>query len=235
MKIRLTVLIISFAYSILGFASEEYICFSNPEYKDEMLCYNHLLHPKKDEVALTATVSLFKSIDKPRDLIKLDGEMSQQYSKESFLKSLAKHYSGLTKEDILLTISTNKHTAVYLRNDSTLYFSHDDNAFIFSYDSPIALVGAEKYFGHGHKPKLTQIDLKLSLCNLKNQGVLFLSPQRESFHYTKDHSYCSYNGMAYINKNQEIYTWPINQLGKTGGTNQYVNFSSFLMWLKNGS
>ncbi len=232
MTARVPALIITLV-CVISCAAADHICFSNPQHKEEMLCYAYKKYPKKDAITLQAAIKLFSSIENPGSIVTLSGEMRQRYSNEKFLERLSRYFTGLSEKDISLIISTENTSAVYLHNGSTLYYDHNDSAFIFSYDTPIALVGAAEYYVHGFKPKLTQVVRDASACNLERDGVLFLSPQKESFYYKKDSTFCSYNGMAYLNKNKKTYAWPIVQLEKSGSTNQHVSFSAFLMWLKN--
>jgi len=223
--------IFTLPFLLYGCSPQEYICFINPEFKDEKLCYEHSAHQENDDEAINAAIQLLENIETPGPLVKLKGEMREKYTDEMFNKGLIKYYSNLTGEDLTAVISTSQYTAVYLNNFSMLFYSHDDNAFEFSFDSPIELSGAGQYFGRGFPPTKVKVSKDSSLCNIEKQGVLFLSPEKENFFHKEGETFCTYNGMAFIKMNDEVSVWPIDQLEKKGRTNHYVGFSSFLIWL----
>jgi hypothetical protein len=91
------------------------MCFVNPEYTNEKLCYDYKAHQEKDRVAIHAASKLFKHIEDPGDLARLGKSLREKYTDEDFSRNLIKYFSGLTQDDISFAISSSTHTAVYLK------------------------------------------------------------------------------------------------------------------------
>ncbi|MGR6874584.1 hypothetical protein ACU6U9_20340 [Pseudomonas sp. HK3] len=200
---------------LYGCSSQEYMCFVNPEFTDEKLCYDYKTHQEKDRVAINAASKLFKHIEDPGDLARLGEGLREKYTDEGFSHNLIKYFSGLTQDDISFAISSPTHTAVYLKSRAIIYYSHVDSAFIFYWDDPIYFSGASQYFSYGFQPIKIGVKENNSICNIGNEGVIFMSAEKESFFYNDNKTFCTYNGMAFTNANDELAVWPIDQLGKS--------------------
>lgn len=230
MKTLFTILL---SIILFGCSNDEYKCFYNSEYKNEMLCYDHLKHASMDGIAKSTAKNLFQNIDNPQEYIKAEGELANRYTDEKLANSISKGYSGKTENDILDIISTEGYSAVYLKTGETLYFKHSEKVFVFDYKSPAPFEGAEPYFGNDHMPVIKKLKLDESKCNIDNGDIVFLSPEKQSEFYNKEKSFCSYHGMALFKENGSFYAWPYpKEDGSWNTENDYSSFSDFLYWLK---
>ncbi len=212
----------------------DYLCFSDPEITLEKICYPSTESSKKDLVAMDAIESLIENFASPGSLVKLSEEMLENYTPEKFSKSLNKHYRGLNKNDVMHTLTHGDNTAILLKTNATLIYSHKNMAFFFSYDPPIELAGATNYFGSGFKPKKVQLSPKKSICNIEKEGVLFISPPKQQMFYSQSQSFCEYKGRFFKKANGKISVARIDQIGQ-GYSTLHGNFYKFLLWLKNKS
>ena len=224
-----------FIVSSCSTSDEEYLCFFNPDDMDEKICYLSTEKSDKDLTAKNALKELENNIDNPGSLVKMKGEMKESYTQEKFNKSFKKHYKDLSYNNILHTQTHNNDTAIYLNDNSTLYYSHTDSAFIFSYDQPLSFEGANSYFGHGFHPEKATFSPKHSICNLKKQGVIYLSPSKENVYFNEDKSFCTYKGMYLIKTNSEIMVRRVDQIGSNVSTISNVGFKNFLLWISEKS
>jgi hypothetical protein len=217
---------------LLGCSEKEYKCFHNPEYPNEMLCYDHLKYQSMNASATEAAIKLFENISAPEDLIKAEGKLASFYTPEILSKYITEGYSGKSKDDIFDVLSTKDYSAVYLKGGETLYFEHSESVFVFSFESPKALVGTERYFGL-YKPTVKILSIDNSLCNIDAGDIVFISPNKESQFISNSKTYCSYHGMAFVKDDKKIYTWPmLKEDGSWNTGNDYSYFSDFLYWLK---
>ena len=216
----------------LSSQANAYICFASIDFQEQMVC--HSTNTEKDTVAKEYFLSFTKNISNPGDIVRLEGEMAKRYTPEQFRKSLVKYYSHITPKSIEQIISQGDLSAVFLKTGEIMYFNHAYLAFIFDYKSPLNFVGAHKFYGKGNKPFKQELSIKESSCNLQKEGVIFISPNKESLFYKENSTYCSYAGHFFENKNNTIIVRPISNIGKdqhsiSGLT---IEFVDFLKWLQ---
>jgi len=218
---------------LVGFTNKpkEYLCFNNPKYKDEKLCYPHAANPNKDMAARNAITKLSKNIDNPGSLIKLEGEMLNNFTPEQINKSVKKNYSWLNSESISYLLTHDEYTAIYLNEGSTLYYNHQEKAFIFSYDSPSYFRGASNYFGRGLKPIKTTLPSTKSNCTLSKDGIVFYSPPKENFFYKEKETFCKYGNLFFVQQRNEIFVKRVDQIS-LGYTTLHGDFHKFIKWLQ---
>lgn len=217
-----------------SFADHEYLCFSDPKIINEKLCYITGTNPDMDETAMGAVKQFFSNIENSSELIKLEGKMSSHYSPENFQKGLVKHYSGMSEESVLYLLTKENVTVILLKNNSTLFYGHESSAFIFSYETPLAFKGAINFFGKGHSPEKVSLKFNDSNCNLIKDGVIYLSPPKQSFLYDEAQSFCEYNGRFFVKANDKISIKRIDQIGQ-GYSVLHGDFYKFLLWLQRKS
>jgi len=221
-------------FFILGFANkpDEYLCFNDPEYKGESLCYPHATNPDKELAARNAIKKLSENIDSPASLIKLEGEMLKKFTPEKIHNAIKKHFSWLNGESILYLLTHDNYTAVYLQENSTLYYNHQEKAFIFSYELPNYFKGASNYFGRGLKPIKTTLPSKKSNCSLSKKGIVFISPVKENLFYKEKETFCKYGNLFFAKQGNKIVVKRTDQIG-SGYTTLHSDFHKFIKWLQN--
>lgn len=212
-------------------AGHNYICFVNPDFKEEKLCYEQGASQESEKIARQKTVELFEKIDNPGPLVQMKGQMKTMYSAEQFSGGLTKYYSNRTSDDIEQILSAGNYSSVYLKDGTALVYSHIDSAFVFDFEEPLIMAGAQHYFSKGHKPKKLKLHKSRSNCTIENNGIVYFSPQRDSFYFTRDGSYCTYYEHTFVERDS-ISVWPIDQVEKTSREKHYLEFSRFLCWLK---
>ncbi len=218
---------------MLSFSSsaDDYLCFSDPIIASEKLCYPSTESSQKDLVAVQAIELLARNLSNPRRLVKMSNDMKEHYSPEMFIKSLNKHFIGLSKGNITHTLTFGDNTAIFLKDYGTLLFNHIDQAFVFSYKSPIELEGAISYFSSGFKPESRKLPTNNSNCNLGRDGVVFISPSKQDFFYSSKKSFCEYRGRFFRGSDKKVRVAMTSQIGQ-GYTILDGDFHKFLIWLK---
>lgn len=225
---KLLTLVIFF---VLSSQANGHICFTSIDFQEQKVCYT--TDAEKDLVTKKYFLEFTKKISNPGNIVRLEGEMAKLYTPEQFRKSLVKYYSHVTPKSIEQIISQGDLSAIFLKTGEIMYFNHTYLAFIFDFDSPLIFVGAHKLFGKGSKPIKQEISNKKSSCNLHKEGVVFLSPNKESRFYKKNSTYCNYAGHFFDNIDNNITVRLISSIGKdhysiSGLT---IEFANFLKWL----
>jgi hypothetical protein len=213
-------------------AVANYICFESAEFKDQQVCYQS--NQEGDAIAKDYFIEFTENLSNPGDLVSLHGEMANLYTLEHFHKSLIKYYSHATPESIAQIISQGDLSAIFLKSGEIMYFNHRISSFIFDFDSPLIFAGAYMFYGKGSKPIRKKSLANNSNCNLKKDGVIFQSPQKDSFFYSEASTYCTYAGLFFEKKDNTIVVRPISSIGSihysiSGST---VEFSKFIRWLQ---
>ena len=225
-------LLILVIYLLLSSYATAHVCFKSIDFQEQKICYT--TDTKIDFLAKKYFNKFTKNILNPGNLVSLQGEMAKRYTLRQFHKSLAKHYSHVTPESIEQIISQGDLSAVFLKTGEIMYFNHTRSAFVFDYDSPLKFVGAHRLYGKGSKPIKQKLSIKKSVCNLEKEGVVYLSPNKESFFFKNNSTFCTYVNLYFENKDNNITVKPVSSIGK----NQYsitgltIEFANFLKWLQ---
>ncbi|MGH1431493.1 MAG: hypothetical protein ACRBB4_10275 [Neptuniibacter sp.] len=188
----------------------------------------------KDSKVISAVEALSKNLENPIDLIKIGERMQKHYTLEKFSKSLKKHYKGLSKSDVMHTVTQGNNTAVLLKSNSTLIYSHEHQAFFFDFEAPVELKGAVHYFGLGLSPTIQDRPNYQSNCSLEKNGVVYISPPKQQLFFNGTESFCEYNGYYYSKENDKITIKRVDQIGQ-GYSVLEGDFHEFLLWLKSKS
>lgn len=232
MRLQDKLLILTMFLPLSPQAIADYICFKSTEFKDQSVCY--MTDPEKELVAKKYFVEFTKNLSNPGNLVSLQGEMANLYTQEKFHKSLMKYYSHATPESIALIISQDDLSAVFLKPGEIMYFNHKSSSFIFDFDSPLIFAGANMFHGKGSKLIRKKSLVNNSNCNLKKDGVIFQSPQKESFFYSEASTYCMYAGLYFERKDNTISVRPVSSIGNKGYSisGLTIEFSNFIKWLQ---
>lgn len=226
------ILLVFMVFGVSNSQAMHQVCFKSKEYKEQTICYT--TDPEKDRTAKDYFIKFTKNINSPGALVSLQGEMKKRYTLERFHKSLIKYYSHISPESIEQIISKQDLSAIYLKSGQTLYFDHSLTAFVFDFDKPLIFAGASIFYAGGSKPIKQTPHINKSICNLSKDGVLFLSPNRESLFYKSDSTFCTYADMYFDKKSSDVSVRPVSSIGKKGYSisGASIDLSDFLEWLQ---
>ena len=231
----LILFLVVFFYSGIGNAETKFLCFSEPEYPQEKLCYPLGIDPSKDKIASAAVLRLAKNLDSPIGLIAVEGEMRKSYDDDKITSALNEYYSREILESIYQLITVDKQTYVLMENGSALRYSHEIDKIVFSFSSPTAIIGVESYYGSGSKTQVEVLRGTESNCNLEKDGINFLSPSKDNFLYDPKKTICGYRGhFFYSTEDNEVKIGRFDQIGQ-GWITLHGDFYKFLLWMNEKS
>jgi hypothetical protein len=232
MRLPYKLLLLAGFMSINSQAVADYICLNSTEFKDQSICYT--ADRDKDLVAKKYFVEFTMNVSNPGSLVRMQGEMAKLYTPQQFHKSLIKNYSHATQESIELIISHGDLSAIFLSSGAIMYFNHDLSSFVFDFDSPLVFAGAHRFYAKGSKPTTELTVASDSNCNLQKDGVLFLSPQKDSFFYSAESAYCMYADFFFEKNDNTISVRPVSSIGSRDYTisGSKIEFAKFIKWLQ---
>jgi hypothetical protein len=217
--------------SSISSAETDFLCFSEPEYPQERICYPLGTNPDKAQTAMEAILRLAENLSSPIDLIALEGEMRESYDDEKITSALNEYYTRETLEGVYQLLTLDKYTYVLLKDGSALLYDHEINKIVFGFDTPTSIIGAQNYYGNGSRTKVETLRPTESNCNLQKRGIYFLSPPKESFFYHSQKSVCGYGGhFFYRTEDNEVKIGRFDQIGQ-GWITLWGDFHKFLLWM----
>jgi len=231
----LTLFIAAYSFSGNLSAENEFLCFSDPKFLQEKLCYPLGKDPKKTQAAEKAVLKLADNLNSPCGLISLEGELRESYTDERFGSVLGRHYSPEILGDIYQVLTVGENTLVLLKNRSALLYRHKDNKIVFGSELPTAIIGAQNFYGSDSDSKVEALRVTESNCNLQKDGIYFISPSKDSFYNQPNKSICGYRGRFFsTTQDNEVKIRRFDQIGK-GWSELRGDFHKFLLWMNEKS
>lgn len=228
-----TILLLSviLSYSNGHGSDTEHLCFVDPNFQNEKLCYPIEQEPGRSQSAKDAVKHLANNLDSPNKLVAIEGKMREHYnSEEKIARGLNNNISKESLRNIYELLTVGQYSIVLLEDNSSLVFNHASNKFIFSYEHDPPIQGATYYHGKGYKSAKVSLGITKSNCNLHRDGIYFLSPPKESFLYQKGKTTCGYNGRYFSSINETLKIGRFDQIDQ-GYTVLHGNFHKFIIWL----
>lgn len=231
---KLNILVSGIAFVLTGCIQQYqgFLCFSDPKTPKQRVCYPENEDNNKVAIVRDAVKNLGQNIENPGSLVKLQGEMADRYTEQQFRKSVKRYFDGIGPSSIAFTLTHGTYTAVLLKGHSTLYYEHDKNAFIFSYESPVVFEGAGHFYGRGIDPIRDRLGKGPSNCSLVRDGIVFESEAKPNLHFNDEEPFCEYSGYFFKKDGNKVKLRRIDQIGLGYSEISATGFAAFLRWMK---
>lgn len=216
-----------------AFASD-YLCFSVKQYPAQRICYDQGAVRSKNIRARKRAVELFNNLDRPGNRLLMSPELSVLYTQDQFNARIRKYHGAKSVDDISWVVSSGDYSAVLLNSGEVLVYDHLKQAFIFGFDGPVPLLGATRSYVLGGKPTKEVLPEKQGSCDLKRENIIYLSESKQSQYYKSGENYCSWGGLAIMERDDELKTVPDGWDGSALHVNQSNAQSMFILWMKKG-